>query len=188
MPLENFNWYTTLERSIELNKSDPHYRFVQLASVTREGEPRNRTMVFRGFDPSDHSILLCTDRLSAKIKELSLGGGVELCWYFTTTREQYRLRGRVEIIDDPRERQTFWLKLSEETRAQFFWPPPLEDVQHEQSTSLSHHSMSDPKPPERLLLFKIKPKRVDYLLLSASHRRIISAVDGQGWSSRAVNP
>lgn len=188
MSLEKFNWYAAIMRSIELNKSDPHYRFVQLATVTREGEPRNRTMVFRGFHPSDQSILLCTDRLSAKIKELSMGASVELCWYFTASREQYRLRGPVEMMDDPSERQAFWLKLSKETRAQFFWPPPLEEVQHERSVSLSSISLNDQKPPQRFLLFKIKPRRVDYLLLNATHRRIISVVDDQGWTSRAVNP
>lgn len=42
-------WRSPLSRAIHLNRSQAHHRFLQLATVTPGGQPRNRTVVFRGF-------------------------------------------------------------------------------------------------------------------------------------------
>ena len=40
-------WKMKLERSLDVNKSEPHARFLQLATVQLDGRPANRTVVFR---------------------------------------------------------------------------------------------------------------------------------------------
>ena len=34
----SISWLKSLRRSLEVNQSDPHHRFVQLATVTKQGE------------------------------------------------------------------------------------------------------------------------------------------------------
>jgi hypothetical protein len=70
--------------------------YLQLATVDRNGLPRNRTLVFRGFGP-DSEILLLTDRRSAKHGELQALPRAELAWYFPATREQFRLTVAVAL-------------------------------------------------------------------------------------------
>ena len=183
-----FCWLTALRSSIDANRSDAHHRFIQLASVTRDGAPRNRTLVFRGFDADDDSILLCTDRRSAKFDELVDCGLVEACWYFVRSREQYRLRGRVRIVDDAKKISKMWSRLSTATRAQFFWPTPLESVaEREDHVSISLN-LKDVAPPDTFILLKVQAHLVDYLSLGEKHRRVISERADQAWLSRAVNP
>jgi PPOX class probable FMN-dependent enzyme len=189
---EHFYWLTELKRSIQLNQDEPHHRFVQLASVTQNGEPRNRTMVFRGFDPDDDSIVFCTDQRSAKIDELVEGGLVELCWYFLSSREQYRLRGEVQFIDNTQKRGHMWSRLSLETRAQFFWPTPLELV-IENDGSEDHpkripEALESSAPSHNFVLFKIDVNVVDYLSLTEDYHRMICKRSDHGWSTWAVNP
>ncbi|MEO1006929.1 MAG: pyridoxamine 5'-phosphate oxidase, partial [Cyanobacteria bacterium J06638_38] len=41
-------WRSLLSGAIHRNRSQPHSRYFQLATVTPEGYPANRTVVFRG--------------------------------------------------------------------------------------------------------------------------------------------
>ena len=189
---EHFYWLTELKRSIQRNQDDPYHRFVQLASVTQNGEPRNRTMVFRGFDPADDSILFCTDQRSAKIDDFVKDGLVELCWYFLRSREQYRLRGEVRFIDNTQKREHIWSKLSLETRAQFSWPAPLELV-IEGDDSEGHskripEALEGSAPSLNFVLFKVDVNVVDYLSLAEDYHRMIFKRSDHGWSTWEVNP
>lgn len=64
-------------------------RFLQLATVTVEGDPAVRTVVFRGWhdDPEESNksigLLTTTDIRSQKVSELRHHPFAELCWYFT---------------------------------------------------------------------------------------------------------
>lgn len=55
----------------------------------------------------------------------------EACWYFPTSREQYRLGGTLTVVDVDHPnptlqgaRQAAWARLSGAARAQFSWPAP----------------------------------------------------------------
>ncbi len=121
-------WGALLQGALHRNRSQPHSRFVQLATVDRAGRPHCRTVVFRGLwhspsypapgsqamiqpviqptqpviqpTQSDSGPVLqfVTDRRSEKITDLSHSPIVEICWYFAKTREQFRISGAIAVV------------------------------------------------------------------------------------------
>jgi len=59
-------------------------------------------MVFRGFLSGTQSLLSVTDLRSDKILEWQSDNQsrFEICWYFSGSREQYRLAGKVAVISN----------------------------------------------------------------------------------------
>jgi pyridoxamine 5'-phosphate oxidase len=42
-------WRSHIARALHHDRAKPHSRYVQLATISPEGLPTNRTVVFRGF-------------------------------------------------------------------------------------------------------------------------------------------
>ena len=95
-------WRQRLARSLHINRSQMHSKYYQVASVDPSGRPKNRTMVFRGFLQGTQNLLSVTDLRSEKISEWQGDGKLhfEICWYFTGSREQYRVAGEVALISN----------------------------------------------------------------------------------------
>ena len=181
----SYDWKTALGRALKKNRQDAPHRYLQLATQGQDGYPANRTVVFRGFSDSGE-LMIVTDQRSAKIEQLALSPKVEACWYFSRTREQFRIRGRVCTVDgDSRrdgERAEAWARLSAAAREQFFWPPPGKPL-----TSSAAIPVSDaPSPVFTLLL--LEPECVDHLVLTTPQQRFLSINNDDGWCSEAVNP
>lgn len=98
--LEYPAWRQRLVRSLHLNRSQIPSKYYQVASVSADGRPRNRSMVFRGFLSGTHCLLSVTDHRSNKVNEWQLDNNsfFELCWYFSGSREQYRLAGELVLL------------------------------------------------------------------------------------------
>ena len=93
-------WLSMLRGSVmsDLNKAHlPYCKYVQLATMNRDGTPRVRTVVFRDF--VDETLSFVTDGRSQKVEELQHQSIVEVVWYFQGSREQFRLRGPVSNSD-----------------------------------------------------------------------------------------
>lgn len=125
--MSEYCWRSALRRALKKNRREAHSRYLQLASVDECGEPRNRTVVFRGFGDSD-ALLIITDQRSEKYTQLLARPHVEVCWYFTISREQFRLRGRARMVTDAYSEQDLraqvWSALSPAAKEQFFWSHP----------------------------------------------------------------
>ena len=95
-------WQQQLTKSLHVNSSQVQSKYYQVASVCSNGEPKNRTMVFRGFLSGTQSLLSVTDSRSEKIEEWQGGNKsrFEICWYFSESREQFRLAGEVALISN----------------------------------------------------------------------------------------
>jgi pyridoxamine 5'-phosphate oxidase len=95
-------WRQRLASSLQANSSEVHSKYYQVASVCPNGRPKNRTMVFRGFLPGTQNLLSVTDLRSDKIEEWQSGSNsrFETCWYFSDSREQFRLAGEVALISN----------------------------------------------------------------------------------------
>ncbi len=73
-----------------------------LATISKDGLPKVRTCVFRGFlfdDESTNILTFCTDKRMAKLDELKSNNKYEACFYFGKSNKQYRFSGFTKIID-----------------------------------------------------------------------------------------
>ena len=182
-------WHERLKKSIAKNKRDAHNRYVQLATLAAGGTPRVRMVVFRGFSDDGLSLTIITDTRSQKISELELCSSVEIGWYFTHTREQYRLRCDSKIYtaaDDSQDslpkRERFWSALSEAAKEQFFWRTPGAPKGAGKAPGVTA------TPPDTFAVIVFEPHSVDHLVLAKQQTRTRSAFGDTGWTEEALNP
>jgi pyridoxamine 5'-phosphate oxidase len=111
-------WRQRLARSLHVNRSQVQSKYYQVASVCSNGAPKNRTMVFRGFLQDTQSLLSVTDVRSEKIEEWQGDNKsrFEICWYFSDSREQYRLAGEVALISNSLDSSYGELVLGKQTQ------------------------------------------------------------------------
>jgi PPOX class probable FMN-dependent enzyme len=188
-------WRSGLARALHLNRSLVYARYVQLATVTADGQPANRTVVFRGFlEPNQLKFI--ADSRSRKIPQLTVQPWAEVCWYFPKSREQFRLLGMLKTIQanhlDPalvQARQTQWQDLSDAARLQFAWPDPEQPRADASAFSPAAPDAAQPLPNFCLLL--LQPIQVDHLELRGEpqNRTLYRySAEDQLWSQEAVNP
>ncbi|EEF39029.1 conserved hypothetical protein [Ricinus communis] len=157
------------------------------ATIGSDGRPSNRTVVFRGFVERSDKIQINTDSRTRKI-----------CWYFTDSWEQFRINGRVDVIDgsdpDPVKlelREKSWFASSIKSRLQYLGPNPGLPCLTEQHPS---ELFLDPSsgPVAAFCLLVLDPEQVDYLNLKSSQRTIFTIgqrVNGENsWNSESINP
>ena len=189
-------WRSPLSSAIHRNRSKPHSRYFQLATVTTAGYPTNRTVVFRGFlEDEQNSLKIITDLRSAKIEEIKHQSVAEICWYFTKTREQFRINGDLRLVtaretdsELQKARKITWHNLSDAARSQFAWADPGQPVADKSAFDVDP---PDPKVPlKNFCLLLLIPKKVDSLQLKGDpqQRCIYKLEQDNTWSSQLVNP
>ncbi len=189
-------WRSPLSSAIHRNRSKPFSRYFQLATVTSEGYPANRTVVFRGFlDDEDNALKIIIDLRSAKIQEIEHQAIGEICWYFTKTREQFRIAGNLRLItskdtdtDLQQVRQATWHDISDSGRSQFAWPDPAQPVADKSAFDIS--PLNPNIPLDNFCLLLLIPNRIDHLQLRGDpQQRCIYTLENQKtWSTQSVNP
>ncbi|XP_048227825.1 pyridoxine/pyridoxamine 5'-phosphate oxidase 2 isoform X2 [Ricinus communis] len=185
-------WKQLLLSALESNSHLRHSSFFQLATIGSDGRPSNRTVVF-----SD-KIQINTDSRTRKTEELKQCSFAEICWYFTDSWEQFRINGRVDVIDgsdpDPVKlelREKSWFASSIKSRLQYLGPNPGLPCLTEQHPS---ELFLDPSsgPVAAFCLLVLDPEQVDYLNLKSSQRTIFTIgqrVNGENsWNSESINP
>eukprot|EP00471_Norrisiella_sphaerica_P010159 CAMPEP_0184499648 /NCGR_PEP_ID=MMETSP0113_2-20130426/42067_1 /TAXON_ID=91329 /ORGANISM="Norrisiella sphaerica, Strain BC52" /LENGTH=273 /DNA_ID=CAMNT_0026887631 /DNA_START=101 /DNA_END=919 /DNA_ORIENTATION=- len=168
-------WRQELERSIKLESKSPTSKFMTLATMAGD-QPRARTVVFRGFleeAESLNALKIITDIRSDKIGEIEANPNAELMWYFLDTREQFRIRGELEVIShksqDPvkkKWRELQWEQTSEGMKQSYEWPSPgteRQPTQDDQADFFDFDASEEPSPNFALLL--MIPKTVDVVKL-----------------------
>ena len=200
-------WRTPLARAIHRNQAKPYSRYFQLATVTPDGYPSNRTVVFRGFGEDDRSSLkIITDRRSQKAQQIqhqtqppkhqtqhqAIGA---ICWYFTKTREQFRIQGDLQLVTSEEQdlnllkiRQITWQSLSDGSRSQFAWPTPGQPVADQSAFEVD---LPDPNQPlDNFCLLLLTPQTVDHLQLKPNpqQRCLYRLQPDQTWLIQPINP
>ena len=191
-------WRPALTHALQSNRHERHSRYFQLATVRLDGTPANRTVVFRGFLARTNQLQIITDRRSEKITELAKESQAEICWYFTKSREQFRLLGTLSIIDanqiEPsrqKAREKVWKELSDNARAQFSWPTPKAPKTEDNSLFLNTLTLEEQTEPSAFFcLGLLQPTEVDHLQLKTTpqQRHHYTYRPGQTWLTEAVNP
>ncbi len=191
-------WRSPLEGAIHRNRSKPYSRYFQLATVTAEGYPANRTVVFRGFleqEDYPNTLKIITDARSAKIEEIEHQPFAEICWYFTKTREQFRIAGSLKLITATetnsellQARKTTWHNLSDSARLQFAWPHPAQPAADKSAFEVD--TLDRHLPLENFCLLLLIPQKVDHLQLRGDPQKrcLYTLKNDSGWSIESVNP
>ena len=189
-------WRSPLSSAIHRNRAKPYSRYFQLATITPEGYPANRTVVFRGFlDDELNRLKIITDSRSAKIQDIEHQALAEACWYFTKTREQFRIAGKLHLITanatDPdlqQARQTTWQNISDSARSQFAWPEPAQPAADKAEFDIEPPNAGTPLDNFCLLL--LKPNQIDHLQLKSDpqQRHLYTLQSDRTWRTQAVNP
>ncbi len=189
-------WRSLLSRALHRNRAAPFCKFLQLATVRSDNTPANRTVVFRGFLESSNQLMFICDRRSEKPEQLQHNPNAEACWYFTKTREQFRLSGQLTLITADstdsalslaQVRQRLWQNISDSARLQFAWPHPKAERTEASNFDPPAPDAQTPLPDFCLLL--LDPRSVDYLSLrGAPQTREIYQRQAAQWLNYSANP
>ena len=212
------SWRQRLARSLHINRSQVQSRYYQVASVSADGAPKNRTMVFRGFLSDCLSLMSVTDVRSEKMADWK-GEGTnkfEICWYFSGSREQYRIAGEVVLVSKDSLRKSNdveqgqdpelhtvafmkqqWANLSGSARASFFGPTPKApfddqpiEINSESQTSNSENKNEADKAldiSDNFCVVIFKPLAVDYLNLKSKPQLRCVSEAVDNWKELEVN-
>ena len=163
-------------------------RWVQLATVAADGRPRVRTVVFRGW-AADDQLDLYTDSRSSKAEELGIQPNVEVCWLLPKARQQYRLRGGIQMLSvENAAKQTnhAWSSLTDTGRCLWHWPHPGRPFEAD-AFFPEAVAAAEPTPPHFLVL-RLTLQRVELLDLSHHpHQRTLWCRE-DAWRSQRLNP
>jgi pyridoxamine 5'-phosphate oxidase len=188
-------WRQILTGVLHRNRRQPYSRYFQLATVQTDGYPANRTVVFRGFLNDTSQLKIIVDSRSQKIDQIQHQPFAEACWYFTETREQFRLAGKLTLVgadcDDAelqKARVSTWQDLSDNARIQFAWAPP-----GKQRTNLEVFTPPQPdaiNPLPEFCLLLLDPVKVDHLQLRGEpqNRYLYTRDDLGNWTCVEINP
>lgn len=206
------SWIDLMGVSIAKSRKIRGSNYVQISTVTKDGEPRCRTVVFRGFlnssnFPEEHSMSpqngghfqdkpcimkMCTDLRSNKVAENAHQPISEMVWWFPKSSEQYRVRGNMLLVGDDLDdrslqisRKELWGNLSDSARDSF-----LDDEEIPPVGGRDEDGKVVPVPSTFLLML-LNPTHVDYLRLTGAQYRQIDQRDDtskSAWSSKSVKP
>lgn len=188
-------WRSPLAHALHRNRSEPHSRYLQLATIQADGRPANRTIVFRGFLDDTNQLKFVTDIRSQKADQIEHQSWGEACWYFTKTREQFRIAGTLTLVGDShpdlklqKARQTTWQDLSDNGRGQFAWPQP--GVARAEAAAFVPPPPDSVEPLPNFCLLLLEAAQVDHLELRGDpqNRWIYHLDSRQTWTTQAVNP
>jgi pyridoxamine 5'-phosphate oxidase len=190
-------WRSPLSRALHRNRAVPYARYLQLATTRADATPANRTVVFRGFLEGTNRLMFISDRRSEKTAQIQHNPQAEACWYFTKTREQFRLSGQLVVVSAdtaPSQltdaRQKLWQSLSDSARLQFAWPQPKGERDEPLAAAFTPPAPDAQLPPSTFCLLCLAVYRVDHLELRGEpqNRCLYEKLDPAAPNSSAAEP
>ena len=174
-------WRQRLKASQSKEGNLASNRWIQLANVSENNQPRVRTVVFRGW-LDNSTMLIYTDKRSQKYEDLKTNDNIEVLWLFFKTKSQYRFKGKVSELKD---NDKYWDNLFNRSKDQWFWPSPGKEIDQKNDISLIDNTLAK---PNNFSVLKIKINEVDLLKLEKPlHKRYIwKEIDN--WKCIEVNP
>ena len=174
-------WRQSLKASQSKEGKLASNRWVQIANVSKNNQPRVRTVVFRGW-LDNSTMLIYTDKRSQKYVDLETNNNIEVLWLFFKTKSQYRFKGKVYKLEDDYQ---YWDNLLEKSKTTWFWPHPGKKINKNKiipTTDIPLHK------PNNFSVLKIYINEVDLLKLeNPIHKRFIWKRINN-WECIEVNP
>ena len=175
------SWRQDLKSSRQKEGKSSSNRWIQLATVSKENEPRLRTVVFRGWH-KETSMIIFTDKRSEKIEHLKSNPNAEILWFFLKTKSQYRFKGKVSELSD---NKNYWDGLSEKSKSSWFWGSPGEKKTKLQSV---YDKLSALPKSENFVVLIFEIDSVDLLKLEQPiHKRYLWEKINE-WQKIEINP
>jgi pyridoxamine 5'-phosphate oxidase len=124
------SWELCLKDVINKNKRVVEAKYITFTTISN-GWPAARTVVFRGFHNYKDKVCFkfISDSRSQKILDIEENNQIELCWYLTKNKDQFRIKGHAMSIGasstdvmDAKLRLQTWNGLSDGARVPFFFP------------------------------------------------------------------
>ena len=183
MPNNNLpSWRQDLKSSRKKEGKSPSNRWIQLATVSEENEPRLRTVVFRGWH-KDSSMIIFTDRRSEKIEHLKYNPNAEILWFFFKTKSQYRFKGKISELRDNRN---YWDTLTEKSKSTWFWGSPGERLNSKKQSAFE--ILPNLPKSENFVVLNLEIDSVDLLKLEQPiHKRYLWERINK-WKKKEINP
>ena len=162
------SWRQDLKSSREKEGKSNSNRWIQLATVSEENEPRLRTVVFRGWHKHS-SMIIFTDRRSEKIGHLKSNPNAEILWFFSKSKSQFRFKGKIrELINN----KNYWDSLSEKSKLSWFWGSPGEKKKPKEQ--FAYEILSNLPKSENFVVLNFEIESVDLLKLEQPvHKRYL---------------
>ena len=181
-------WRPLLKAAQQREGKSSAARWLQLATVARDGTPRIRTLVFRNWI-NDDQLDLFSDQRSHKVDELNHQPHVELCWMLMKARQQFRLRGCINIFtghDAYELRRNSWLQISPQGRAVWSWPHPGFPLQPDADFP---ELVDDEIPmPDHFIVLRVMISQVEMLNLRPHPHQRIRWSAKNNWQEQRLNP
>jgi pyridoxamine 5'-phosphate oxidase len=160
-----------------------------LASVDGDGRPRVRSVVCRRMT-DDGATWFASDGRSGKNAHLRAHPAAEVVFWLPRRQEQFRVLGRIEVLDaagESPDRLSLWREMSDAGRALFAWPDPGTERATDLMAFPQRLAVGVP-PPATFEVLVLRPEQVERLavLFHPHNRRRWRAVDG--WRGVALNP
>tara|TARA_Y100001970_G_C13935342_1_gene700393 strand:+ start:116 stop:661 length:546 start_codon:yes stop_codon:yes gene_type:complete len=173
-------WRQELKSSQKKEGRSPLSRWIQIATISKNMQPRVRTVVFRGW-LNNNSMIIYTDKRSEKIKDLKTNNDVEILWLFLKSKSQFRLKGTIHVIND---NDIYWNKLSKKSKSTWFWPEPGKSLDYESIKYLDKTF----KKPNNFSVLELRINSVDLLKLeNPIHTRYMWREENL-WECTRLNP
>lgn len=160
---------------------------LQVGTVSADGEPAVRTVIFRGLS-AEGAPYFFTDTRTRKADHLRANPKVALHAWFPVTREQFRLTGVATLHGTHAGgpwaalRARAWGRFNDERRLAYLGPPP-------------GHSAIEPVPmdipsasPPEFLIISVEVTWADWVVLGPPSTRRGYRLLGSSWVQQALTP
>jgi hypothetical protein len=167
-----------LVRGVGDRRSGLHTPMV--ATLGRDGRPRNRVVVLRAVDPENWTIRFHTDRRSEKFAELVADPRCALTAYDAGTKLQFRLEGKGRLHTEDAVAEAAWSQSREMSRACYgVTPGPGQVVDAGSAFVLPADANEAAAGRANFCAVTIAVERFELLYLAFSgHRRALFRRDG----------
>ena len=159
-----------------------------LATTALDGSPRARTVIVRGIDPAG-SLVFTSSAGSEKIAQIEHNPAGEMVFWFAHERQQYRMRGKIEMIREGDVLLAHWEELNDTGRAIFYWPPP--GLPRTPGQHFPQSVASNVPPSDEFVVLRLVPAFIETLDLNEHphcRQRWARAKGKSGWTMVEVTP
>ena len=177
-------WLSHIKSAQRKEPRNGYSRWIQLATIGIDNTPRVRTVVFRGWSKT-YELEIYTDKRSQKYQELDLNNKVEICWFFTKSKCQFRLRGRSRFVLG-KDKTRYWEQLTEGSKSMWSWPYPGEKFISNNNTEISE--TRNKLVSNNFSIIKIDVDYVDQLILKKPIHLRKRWILKDEWIEERINP